>query len=100
MLIATRVLFPLYHPEINLSHRLSPYPGNLSLTYQWGTLNSCHSLWTASSHWWLGKVCQLVNSIHQLVGGDWVKIGSMAGGRYYCLVVSPSPDKIIIVGGR
>ena len=42
----------------------------------------------------------LVNSIHQLVGGDWVKIGSMAGGRYYCLVVSPSPDKIIIVGGR
>ena len=41
-----------------------------------------------------------VNSIHQLVGGEWVKIGSMAGGRYYCLVVSPSPDKIIIVGGR
>ena len=40
-----------------------------------------------------------VNSIHQLVGGEWVKIGSMAGGRYYCLVVSPSPDKIIIVGG-
>ena len=42
----------------------------------------------------------LVNSIHQLVGGEWVKIGSMAGGRYHCLVVSPSPDKIIIVGGR
>ena len=41
-----------------------------------------------------------VNSIHQLVGGEWVKIGSMAGGRCYCLVVSPSPDKIIIVGGR
>ena len=41
-----------------------------------------------------------VNSIHQLVGGKWVKIGSMAGGRGYCLVVSPSPDKIIIVGGR
>ena len=40
-----------------------------------------------------------VNSIHQLVGGEWVKIGSMAGGRGYCLVVSPSPDKIIIVGG-
>ena len=38
-----------------------------------------------------------VNSIHQLVGGEWV---SMAGGRFYCLVVSPSPDKIIIVGGR
>ena len=41
-----------------------------------------------------------VNSIHQLVGGEWVKIGSMAGGRCHCLVVSPSPDKIIIVGGR
>ena len=40
-----------------------------------------------------------VNSIHQLVGGEWVKIGSMASRRYYCLVVSPSPDKIIIVGG-
>ena len=40
-----------------------------------------------------------VNSIHQLVGGEWVKIGSMSGGRSYCLVVSPSPDKIIIVGG-
>ena len=41
-----------------------------------------------------------VNSIHQLVGGKWVKIGSMSGGRGHCLVVSPSPDKIIIVGGR
>ena len=40
-----------------------------------------------------------VNSIHQLVDGRWVKIGSMAIGRYRCLVVSPSPDKIIIVGG-
>ena len=41
-----------------------------------------------------------VNSIHQLVGGEWVKIGSMASGRCNCLVVSLSPDKIIIVGGR
>ena len=41
-----------------------------------------------------------VNSIHQLVGGEWVKIGSMVSGRGHCLVVSPSPDKIIIVGGR
>ena len=40
-----------------------------------------------------------VNSIHQLVDGQWVKIGSMATGRNQCLVVSPSPDKIIIVGG-
>ena len=41
-----------------------------------------------------------VNSIHQLVGGEWVKIGSMASGRCNCLVVSPSPDKIITVGGQ
>ena len=40
-----------------------------------------------------------VNSIHQLVGGQWVEIGSMTSERYYCLVASPSPDKIIIVGG-
>ena len=40
-----------------------------------------------------------VNSIHQLVDGQWVKIGSMATYRSICLVVSPSPGKIIIVGG-
>ena len=42
---------------------------------------------------------QVVNFIHQLVDGEWVRIGSMASGRYYCLVASPSPDRIIIVGG-
>ena len=40
-----------------------------------------------------------VNSIHQLVDGKWVRIGSMANDRLYCLVASPSPDRIIIVGG-
>ena len=40
-----------------------------------------------------------VNSIHQLVDGQWVEIGSMSSGRYDCLVVSPSPDKMMIVGG-
>ena len=40
-----------------------------------------------------------VNSIHQLVDGQWVEIGSMSGGRWKCLVVSPSPDKMMIVGG-
>ena len=39
-----------------------------------------------------------VNSIHQLVDGEWVRIGSVARSRYYCLVASPSPDRIIIVG--
>ena len=40
-----------------------------------------------------------VNSIHQLVNGEWVRIGSMSSDRCYCLVASPSPDRIIIVGG-
>ena len=40
-----------------------------------------------------------VNSIHQLVDGQWVKIDSMATARSMCLVVTPSPDKTIIVGG-
>ena len=40
-----------------------------------------------------------VNSIHQLVDGQWVEIGSMSSGRWKCLVVSPSPDKMMIVGG-
>ena len=41
-----------------------------------------------------------VNSIHQLVEEQWVKIGSMASGRHWCLAVSPSPDRILIVGGE
>ena len=40
-----------------------------------------------------------VNSIHQLVDGQWVKIGSMSSDRWKCLVASPSPDKMMIVGG-
>ena len=40
-----------------------------------------------------------VNSIHQLVEGQWVKIGSMTSGKAMCLAVSPSPDRILIVGG-
>ena len=40
-----------------------------------------------------------VNSIHQLVEGQWVKIGSMTSGRWSCLAVSLPPDRILIVGG-
>ena len=46
---------------------------------------------------WQGR--PLVNSIHQLVEGQWVEIGSMTSGRWQCLAVSPSPDRILIVGG-
>ena len=40
-----------------------------------------------------------VNSILQLVDGQWVNIGSMSNGRMMCLVASPSPDKMVVVGG-
>ena len=40
-----------------------------------------------------------VNSIHQLVEGQWVEIGSMISGRSWSLAVSLSPDRILIVGG-
>ena len=40
-----------------------------------------------------------VNSIHLLIDGQWVKIGSISSGRSRCLVVTPSPDKMMIVGG-
>ena len=46
------------------------------------------------------QVWSLVNSIHQLVEGQWVKIGSMTSGRQLCLAVSLSPDRIMIVGGE
>ena len=40
-----------------------------------------------------------VNSIHQLIDGQWVVIGSMSSERERCLVITPSPDKMVIVGG-
>ena len=40
-----------------------------------------------------------VNSIHQLVDRQWMEIGSMSSDRRRCLAVSPSPDKMMIVGG-
>ena len=48
---------------------------------------------------WQEKGRSLVKSIHQLVEGQWVEIGSMTSGRSLCLTVSPSPDRILIVGG-
>ena len=45
------------------------------------------------------QVGSSVNSIHQLVEGQWVKIGSMTSVRHWCLAVSLSPDRILMVGG-
>ena len=47
----------------------------------------------------LRKDWSLVKTIHQLLDGQWVEIGSMSYGKRLCLVVSPSPDKMMIVGG-
>ena len=40
-----------------------------------------------------------MDSILQLVDGQWVVIGFMSSNRCMCLVVSQSPDKMMIVGG-
>ena len=40
-----------------------------------------------------------VKTIHQLFDGQWVEVGSMSCERYRCLVVNPSPDKMMIAGG-
>ena len=40
-----------------------------------------------------------VNSIHQLVDGQWEEIGSMSSDRCWCLVVHPSLNNMMIVGG-
>ena len=40
-----------------------------------------------------------VSTIHQLLDGEWVEIGSMASRRKLSLVVNTSPEKILIVGG-
>ena len=39
------------------------------------------------------------STVNQLVDGQWVNIGSTSSGRHRCLVASPSPDKIVVVGG-
>ena len=39
------------------------------------------------------------DSIHQLVDGQWEKITSLSSDRDRCLVVTPSPDRMLVVGG-
>jgi hypothetical protein len=40
-----------------------------------------------------------INYIHQLIGERWVKVSSLSCAKHQCLVVSPSPNKMIVVGG-
>ena len=66
------------------------------LPVEWSTAATlCGQLVTVGG--WRGG--SKVNSIHQLLDGQWVKIGSMSSDRWLCLVVTPSPDKMMIVGG-
>ena len=41
-----------------------------------------------------------VNTIYQLVGEEWVRIGSISNDRRMCLVANASPDRMLIVGGE
>ena len=49
----------------------------------------------------IGGVCNKtpVNSIHQLVDGEWVGIGSMSSSRHSCLVANPKPSEMVALGG-
>ena len=40
-----------------------------------------------------------VKTIHQLVGGEWVEIGSMSSPRNECLAVGTSLNMVLVVGG-
>ena len=46
-----------------------------------------------------GYVSQRDDSIHQLVDGQWENIGTISSGRQLCLVVTPSPERMLVVGG-
>ena len=39
-------------------------------------------------------------SIHQLIDGEWVEIGSLSTARLECLVASVSADQMVVVGGE
>lgn len=40
-----------------------------------------------------------VKTVHQLIDGQWVEIGSITSPRNECLAVSSSPDTVVVVGG-
>ena len=46
------------------------------------------------------KVGLSESSILQLMGGLWVRVGSMSTGRHLCLAISMSPDELVVVGGH
>ena len=47
----------------------------------------------------VGRGLRRDDSIQQRVDGQWVKIGSLSSAVHHCLVVTPSPDSMLVVGG-
>lgn len=42
---------------------------------------------------------QATAAIHQLFKNEWVQIGSMKSGRFMCMVGTPSPSEVVVIGG-
>ena len=80
MVMATRVLFKLYCPVTDQSHHSRYIPHliiivDISPSSTSGKLNRCHSLLTASNHWWQARL--VISENHSpfarwTVGRDWV----------------------------
>ena len=68
-----------------------------------GVLPSGNSRGSTPSSCSLGGELVIVTwdgTIHQLLGGDWVECGRVSeNARYFCLVSTPSPDTMVVIGG-
>ena len=85
-------VFPHTHTHTLSLEPLPPLPVKQSIVaIRWRQVVFFGSMKQVKAHF---------NSIHQLVHGEWVKIGSMINAKHCSLVVSPSPDMILIVGEK
>ena len=102
--MAIRVLFKLYCPVTDQSHRsgyCTSYHGHLSLGVPpLPVVDSAAATLSREIVIIGGGGRPPVKTIHQLFNGQWVKIGCMSCDRRWCLIVSPSPGKMMIVGGE
>ena len=101
MVMAIRVLFRLYCPVTDQSHHSgyhTSYHGHLSLLYI-PVVDSTAATLSGEIVIIGGGGRPPVKTIHQLFNGQWVKIGCMSCDRRWCLIVSPSPGKMMIYSG-
>ena len=100
MQMATHVPSKLYHPVMNQSHHSryhTSYNGpRLPMTYS--TAATLYGQLVIIGGVQSGSLLNPFTSY--IVDGKWVEIGSMSSGRAECLVVSLSPDRMMIVGGE